>query len=208
MWLTGHILATVDAADDSANWRLEVAGTIAAACQGDPNLIALLVVTVASALSRGVVLTGSSELDPLRQRVATYPQPLAVAVASRHGQIDNFWRWQMFADRGDLIALHAHFAAAVDRLAHLLSAANQRWWPGRKWLLHELASLEHLPTSTVEALHLAAAASPSDAARVLTELIEAAYDLAKRQLPDLDVARLRRIFRFQRQPLERMPVQP
>jgi hypothetical protein len=131
MWLTGHILATVDAADDSANWRLEVAGTIAAACQGDPNLIALLVVTVASALSRGVVLTGSSELDPLRQRVATYPQPLAVAVASRHGQIDNFWRWQMFADRGDLIALHAHFAAVVDRLAHLLFAANQRWWPGR-----------------------------------------------------------------------------
>jgi hypothetical protein len=169
----------------------------------DPYLL-----TVASALSRGVVLTGATMLGPAQQRAATYPEPLAVAVATRHGQIDNFWRWQMFADRSDLIALRAHFADAVERLAHLLFAANRRWWPGRKWLLHELANLQHVPTGTVEALHLAATASPSEAAPVLIELIEATYDVAERQLPDLDIARLRRIFRFQRQPLEEMPVWP
>lgn len=44
----------------------------------DPYLL-----TVASALNRSVVLAGSDELEPMRQRVATYPQALAVAVASR-----------------------------------------------------------------------------------------------------------------------------
>ncbi len=161
--------------------------------------------TVASALDRGVVLTGIDELGPLRQRVATYPDPLAAVVAARHGQVDNFWRWRMFDERGDLIALRAHFADAVERLAHLLFAANRRWWPGRKWLLRELADLEHVPPGTADALRLAAAAPPGEAATILTDLIEAACDIAESQLPDLDVARLRRIFRFRRQPLDPRP---
>jgi hypothetical protein len=161
--------------------------------------------TVASALSRGVILFGAAEVEPLRKRVANYPRQLAVTAAARYGQIDNFWRWQMFAERGDLLALHGHYAEAAERLSHLLFAVNRRWWPGRKWLLRELASLDHLPANVIDGLQLAGSAPAPEAAAVLSELIEAAYDLAEQLLPDLDVALLRQIFRFRRDPLESMP---
>ncbi|MGN6795740.1 MAG: DUF4037 domain-containing protein [Streptosporangiaceae bacterium] len=161
--------------------------------------------TVASALNRGVALVGAAELAPLRERVASYPRQLAIAVAATHGQIDNFWRWQMLAERDQLLALRAHYAEAAERLSQLLFAVNRRWWPGRKWLLRELASLEHLPANLVDGLQMAANAPASDAAAVLTELIEASYDLSERLLPGLDVTRLRQIFRFQRAPLNGMP---
>jgi len=159
--------------------------------------------TVASALNRGVILFGAAELEPLRERVASYPAQLAVAVAARHGQIDNFWRWQMLAERGDLLGLRGHYAETAGRLSHLLFAVNRRWWPGQKWLLRELGSLPHLPAGIIDGLQAAASSPAAEAAAILTSLVESGYDLAERLLPELDVDRLRRIFRFQRSPLDR-----
>lgn len=161
--------------------------------------------TYASALDRGELLFGAAELQQLRTRVAAYPHHLAVAVAARHGQVDNFWRWEMLAERGELLALRGHYAETAERLSHLLFAVNRRWWPGRKWLLRELANLEHLPAGTVDGLRRAGDAPAAEAAAILSDLIEDAYDLAERLLPDLDVTRLRQIFRFRRQPLKKMP---
>ncbi|MDR2984945.1 MAG: DUF4037 domain-containing protein [Nocardiopsaceae bacterium] len=161
--------------------------------------------TYASALNRGEVLFGAAELQPLRTRVAAYPHHLAVAAATKHGQIDKFWRWQMLAERGELLALRGHYAETAERLSHLLFAVNRRWWPGRKWMLRELANLQHLPAGTVDGLRRAGHAPAADAAAILSELIEEAYDLAERLLPGLDVTRLRQIFRFQRKPLNEMP---
>jgi hypothetical protein len=162
--------------------------------------------TYASAISRGELLFGAAELQPLRKRVAVYPPQLAVVAAARHGQIDNFWRWQMLAERGELLALRRHYAETAERLSHLLFAVNRRWWPGRKWLLWELANLPHLPAGTIDGLQEAAAAPAAQAAVILSDLVEEAYDLASQLLPDLDVTRLRQIFRFRREPLDEMPI--
>jgi hypothetical protein len=162
--------------------------------------------TYASALSRGKLLFGAAELEPLLKRVAVYPPQLAVAAAARLGQIDNFWRWQMLTERGELLALRRHYAETAERLSQLLFAVNRRWWPGRKWLLSELADLPHVPAGAIDGLKKAADAPAAEAAVLLTELVEEAYDLAERLLPDLDVTRLRQIFRFRREPLNQMPV--
>lgn len=72
----------------------------------DPQLLAY-----ASAIAYGRVLQGYA--DDLTERVRVYPRDLAIAVVRRHGQVDNFWRWRMYVDRGNSYGLRVHFANTV-----------------------------------------------------------------------------------------------
>ncbi|HET8660413.1 MAG TPA: hypothetical protein VFM55_15605 [Micromonosporaceae bacterium] len=152
----------------------------------------------AAALAYGHPLHGS--VTPWAGRVASYPRPLAVAVVRRHGQLDHFWRWQMYADRGDPHGLRTHFAAVSTALTHLVCALNGRWWPGPKWPGWTLADLAVCPPRLRERLSEADALAPADAAHLLASLVEDAYDLVDGHLPEAGADRLRAVFRFARAP--------
>ncbi|HEU0239627.1 MAG TPA: hypothetical protein VFR11_10170 [Micromonosporaceae bacterium] len=159
----------------------------------DPYLL-----TVAAAYAYGVPLYG--DLAPWRERVETYPSALAAAVISRHGQIDNFWRWRMYVERDNPHGLRAHFAATATALTHIACALSGRFWPGPKWPGRTLAGLPVAPVDIAERLVAVDEMPPSDAAAALTDLVEESYDLVAVRGPDVDVDRLRRIFRFGRAP--------
>jgi hypothetical protein len=166
----------------------------------DPFLL-----TVAAALAQGVPLYGDDALAGFRERVAVYPRAVAVAVVRRLGQIDHFWRWQMYAGRADMLGLRAHFADVAGRLGHVLLALNGRWWPGPKWLGRSLAGLPVAPAGLADGLRLGASAPADQAAAVLSGLVEATYELVGTHLPEADADRLREIFRFSRRPLDAPP---
>ncbi|HZN18476.1 MAG TPA: hypothetical protein VFB84_09890 [Micromonosporaceae bacterium] len=152
----------------------------------------------AAALAYGQALHGS--VTPWASRVAEYPRPLAAAAVRRHGQLDHFWRWQMYADRGDPHGLRTHFAAVSTALAHIMCALNGRWWPGPKWPGWTLAGLAICPPRLRERLSEADALAPAAAAALLAGLVEDAYDLVDEHLPEAGADRLRTVFRFTRAP--------
>ena len=80
--------------------------------------------TVASAYASGQLMCG--DLSTWRDRVRSYPPDLAAAVIRRHGQIDNFWRWQMYVERRDPHGLRTRFARVARAVStHIVRAQ----WP-------------------------------------------------------------------------------
>jgi len=152
----------------------------------------------AAAIVYGRPLAGSVERYVSRLRA--YPRPVATAVVRRHGQIDHFWRWQMYVERGDVHGLRAHFAAVATALTHMVCALNGRWWPGGKWPRLVTAGLPIAPERLTTRLAAVDALAPPEAAAALSELVEETYDLVAEHLPEADPERLRTIFRFARTP--------
>jgi hypothetical protein len=159
----------------------------------DPYLL-----TFAAALAYGQPLHGS--IDRWADRVRVYPRPLAARVVRRLGQIDHFWRWQMYRDRGDPHGLRAHFAGTVTAVIHVLCALNRRWWPGPKWPAWALADLPIAPPDAWRRLAAVDALPPDRAATELAALVEQVYDLVAEHLPEADPETLRTIFRLARRP--------
>jgi hypothetical protein len=154
--------------------------------------------TVAAAYAQGVPLYG--DLEPWRDRVETYPSALVAAVIRKHGQIDNFWRWRAHVERDNPHALRTHFAATAGAITHIACALSGRFWPGPKWPAQTLAGLQVAPVDLAERLTAVDRMPATDAAAALTDLVEESYDLVEVRRPDVDVDRLRRIFRFARSP--------
>jgi hypothetical protein len=117
-----------------------------------------------------------------------------------HGQIDHFWRWQMYAERGDGLQLQAHFADVAVRLVHVACALSGVWWPGTKRLPQTAAGLTVAPARLADRLRRIPHLAPARAAAELTALAEESFDLIAAHLPEVDAARLRAIFRFARHP--------
>lgn len=157
-----------------------------------------LLLSLASAFATGRPLAG--DIGPWRERVAEYPQPLADAVIRRLGQIDFFWRWRMYVDRDDPHGLRRHFAGVATALTHMACALSGRFWPGPKWPTRTLADLPIAPVDLAERLRAVDAMEPEAAAAALTDLVEESYDLVELRAPDVDVDRLREIFRLARAP--------
>lgn len=154
--------------------------------------------SMAAAYAYGLPLTGDA--GSILTRLQTYPRDLAVAVITRHGQIDNLWRWQAFVQRCDAHGLRRHFAGVAAALVHIVCALNGRWWPGTKWPTWAISDLEICPPGLAERLYDVAHQDAEPAAQSLSSLAEETYDLVEAQLPEVDVARLRSILRFTRQP--------
>ena len=155
-----------------------------------------MLLTFASALAYGVPLVGSA--DALTERVRNYPRAVAVEVVQRLGQIDHFWRWQMYLERGNPHGLRRHFAAVVDAIVHIVHALNGRWWAGSKWPVP--GDLRIAPPSLAARLAAADRQPPDLAAGTLAELVGECYDLVAAHLREVDVRRLRAIFGFAREP--------
>lgn len=165
----------------------------------DPDLLAL-----AAAFGGGVPVHG--DLSRWRDRVAAYPPRLAAAAIRRHGQIDHFWRWRMYVDRHDVHGLRTHNARVAGAVLHMACALSGVFWPGPKWAVPLAARLPVAPVDLADRLRRVDTLAPDAAASALTDLVEETYDLVEVRTPEVDVARLRQVFRFARSPWPPAPV--
>src|SRR5438552_4669797 len=83
----------------------ELASRVEALARGeaDPPML-----TLGDAIVNGIPLIGGDALAIWRARLTPYPRDLAVAVARGQGQIDHFWRWQMYVERDNRLQLDAY----------------------------------------------------------------------------------------------------
>ncbi len=153
-----------------------------------------------AALVSGIDMNGGDYLASWRSRLDPYPRNLMIAVVRRHAQIDHFWRWQMYVDRGEAYGLQSHFVDVACRLVQVTCALSGRWWPGQKYMLRIASRLELAPTDFAERLAQVPLEAPEDAAKSMAAIVEEVYDLVEAHLPEVDVQRLRSIFHFARSP--------
>jgi predicted nucleotidyltransferase len=121
---------------------------------------------------------GRELVDAWRERLADYSRERQLDVVRRHAQVDHFWRWRMHRDRGNDVLAQALLADVLERMHAVRLALDRRYGP----------SLKASPP----------AASDPESVRALVEQI---YDRIERELPEIDVERLRRVFRHERRPV-------
>lgn len=162
----------------------------------NPNLLKLNLVAV---LTHAVPLHNPALIEAWISRIQPYPKELAAAVIQRHAQIDHYWRWQMWLDRGpNHLMLTQSFNQIIEKLLHILLALNGVYYFGFKWIDIILNQLTLAPPNFGPRLKVIHTNSLAQAAQDLAALVEETYDLIEQHHPDIDINRLRSIFRYQR----------
>ncbi|TCC37650.1 nucleotidyltransferase domain-containing protein [Kribbella speibonae] len=138
-----------------------------------------------------------------QERVATYPRDLALAVVRYNGNIEKFWRWQMFYERDNPLLVAREFVRMTNQLLSVLYALNGRY-SGHVLAFKRLdaLALPLAPPSLPTRLRAVFDRPAPEGAQTLHDLIEETFDLVERHLPEVDVAALRATFRSDRKPLD------
>ncbi|WP_327634376.1 nucleotidyltransferase domain-containing protein [Kribbella sp. NBC_00482] len=138
-----------------------------------------------------------------RERVATYPRGLALAVVRYNGNIEKFWRWQMFFERDNPLLVAREFVRMTNQLLNVLYALNGRY-SGHVLAFKRLDALDLplAPPSLATRLRAVFDRPAPEGAQTLHDLIEETFDLVEHDLPEVDVDRLRATFRSDRKPVE------
>lgn len=164
---------------------------------------------VLSAIVDGIPVHGKELLRQWSTRASAYPDELAENVVRAHGQIDHFWRSQMWLERSNnLLMLNDSFVQAQHRILHTLLGLNRTYYFGFKWLDLVADRLTHKPENLAARMRATFNASPHDAVQTMSQLVEDTYDLIERSDLDVDVDRLRSIFRYERVEWGDDPPQP
>jgi hypothetical protein len=147
----------------------------------------------------GIPLHNAELIQDWKARAAIYPEGLALAVVNQSILIDHFWRWEMLLARGgNLMLLYQSFTRIEQQLLHVLLGLNRVYYFGFKWLDVVSDRLAQKPANLLRRLQLVYELAPAEGARELAELVEETYDLVELALPQIDIARLRGYFRYQR----------
>jgi hypothetical protein len=147
----------------------------------------------------GIPLYNEALIQEWKQRAAKYPDELLMNVLRRYAQIDHFWRWEMWLDRGNnLMMLYQSWAEIQQKLLHVLLALNRVYYFGFKWLDVVAARLDKKPPDLVKRFAQVYAVEPAEGAGILATLVEETYDIIDAQFPHLDVDWLRSVFRYKR----------
>jgi hypothetical protein len=154
----------------------------------------------------GVPLHNAELVQHWKDRAAMYPEGLALAVVNRYIMIDHFWRWEMWLARGgNLMMLYQSFTQIQQQLLHVLLGLNRVYYFGFKWLEVVSERLAQKPPDLVRRLRQVYQLAPAEGTRELVALVEETYDLVEQVLPQIDIARLRAIFHYQRPLWENIP---
>ena len=148
------------------------------------------------AVQHSVPLHGVHHLAEWRVRAARYPDRLAHTMVVQHVMFPPWWSVTMYAERGDLPMLYGAFHEATRRLLGVLLGLNRIYDPGMKWIDQTLALLEVAPADLAARLKEAYRAEPCAGARLMQQLVEETFDRVEQQMPDIDIAAVRRTFRF------------
>lgn len=152
-----------------------------------------------AAIVDGLPLYQMALVQEWKIRAANYPDALAVAVVNRYGLIDHFWRWEMWLARStNLMQLYYSFAQVQQQILHVLLGLNGVYYFGFKWLDVVAERLRHKPEDLVRRFSQVYQVTPAAGARELAALVEETYALVEQYLPQVNVARLRAVFRYQR----------
>ncbi len=138
-----------------------------------------------------------------RERVATYPRELALAVVRYNGNIEKFWRWQMFFERDNPLLVAREFVRMTNQLLNVLYALNGRYC-GHVLAFKRLDALDLplAPPSLANRIRAVFDRPAPEGAQTLHDLIEETFDLVEHHLPEVDVDLLRATFRSDRKPVE------
>jgi hypothetical protein len=166
----------------------------------------LLKQNLLAGIHNGIALHDKGLIQEWKSHLAVYPEQLAVAVVNHFAQIDHFWRWQMWLERGpNLMMLYNACVQVEQKIILSLLALNRVYYHGFKWL-NELESSQAItPRDLRRRLNDVFELGPAEGCHILTELVEETYDLIDRHLPQVNVDRLRRVFRYQRPVLDAPP---
>lgn len=147
----------------------------------------------------GIPLHGADLLNDWKARAGQYPRALAAAVVQKYGVIDHFWRWEMFLERNEnLPLLYQSFSQVHQRLLHMLLGLNRVYYFGFKWIDVVAERLPIKPDDFLTRIREAYKAPPAEGARQVIALVEETFTLVEAHLPEVNVERLREIFRYRR----------
>ncbi len=162
--------------------------------------------TLIAGIVDSVPLHNAELVQQWKARAANYPEGLAIAVINRYAQIDHFWRWEMWLARNsNLMMLYHSYAQVQQQLLHVLLGLNRVYYFGFKWLDLIAERLRHKPDDLVQRLARVYQVQPAEGAQELSALVEESYDLIEQHCPQVDVARLRAIFRYRRPAWDQAP---
>ena len=149
---------------------------------------------------------GEALIEAWRSRAAIYPRELALAVVKKHAQIEFFWRTEMFLERGNnLMLLYDTLVQVSKSLLHLLLALNRIYYSGFKWIHLQIRQMQVISPDFERRLREVFQSEPHTAIRELPVLVEETYTLIEKAMPEVDVERLRFLFRHRRQPWDQLP---
>jgi hypothetical protein len=146
----------------------------------------------------GITLHNDQLIQHWKSRLEVYPSGLAMAVINRYAQIDHFWRWRMWLDRGpNLMMSYASYTQIQQKILHTLLGLNGVYYFGFKWIEEIDSRLKIAPQQLVMRFNKVFEVPPIEGAQILSGVVDETYDLLE-QYSQIDVNRLRRIFRYQR----------
>lgn len=158
-----------------------------------------------AAIRMGVPLHGEALITRWRSETDDYPPQLMRSAINRFAQIDHFWRIEMWRERRDLTGVHGKTVATHGAIFHTLLALNRIYAFGLKHRDTLIAQLKLAPKDLSCRLDACFDTDHVAAEQTLRDLVEEIYDLIEQHVPDVDVKRLRRIFRYRRPLWDEMP---
>jgi len=153
-----------------------------------------------TALRDGRPLHGRDLVERWRRRVEVYPEALAVAMVEQGLALRSRERLEMLAARDDVVLLHRDVTDGIQGVMDALFGLNRVWCPHphHKWLEWEATLLPLKPDRLVERIRALVVATPADVVSGLGSLVDDTLDLGASQVPQADVAALRRDFDHRR----------
>jgi hypothetical protein len=155
---------------------------------------------IVAALTSAIPIHGAALIEKWHSRAADYPRGLALDMVKRHAQIEFLWRSDVFLERGNnLLLLYDTFTQISKQLLYVLLGLNRIYHPGFKWT-HLLAErMQIAPSDFYRRMQQVFQSEPLAAVEELRALVEETYTLIEQEMPEIDVERLRRLFRYRRQ---------
>lgn len=159
-----------------------------------------------AALVTAIPLHGEEIIEGWRARASDYPRGLMLAVVRKHAQIDHYWRMEMLLERGrNLMLVYDTLVNVSKKLVSVLLSMNGIYSAGfssLKWLDYYAGQMEITPSDFGLRLKQVFEVEPERAIEEMRALVEETYDLIERELPEVDVEWLRRVFRYRREEWE------
>jgi predicted nucleotidyltransferase len=153
-----------------------------------------------TALLQGQPFHGASLIEAWRERCATYPTSLAVAMVAKGLNLRPRERLNMLVARDDVLLLHRDLVDNLQGLLDALFGLNRVFTPHpfHKWLEWEASLIPLKPAPLVPRIRRLLTATPREAVDEVGALAEETFDLVAAHLPEFRIAPVRQAFAFRR----------
>ncbi|CAA9401044.1 hypothetical protein AVDCRST_MAG94-5913 [uncultured Leptolyngbya sp.] len=148
----------------------------------------------ASHLQRAVVLYGEDRIKAWQNRLALYPEALAVAMVQKQLNFRPFDGQHILTERLELPLLYENNCALVRRLLSVLFGLNHIYHPGFKWTRYFVDEMSIKPPQFWARLEQVFQADAASGTQALRQLSEQTFDLVEAPLPQVELKQQRETF--------------